>query len=430
MRILIRHATIIPMTAEHAVTYGSLAIDGRSIVAIGDEPAGFLPEKIIDAHGMIALPGFVNAHTHASMTYFRNYRDSVSDLHQWLEEIWRLESLLVPEDTYPASLIGAAEMILSGTTCFSDMYFFPEGTARAVSESGLKANIGLTLFGDEADSARRIEERLPELRRICEASSQSIRFDIAPHAVYTCDPGTYTLAAETALRERCRVHTHASETLREVADCVKTYGKSPIAHLEDLGVLAAGSYLAHCVHPTEEEVAMLASRGTTVVHNPSSNCKLGSGIAPISRYHAHKVALALGTDGPSSNNNLDMFQDLRLAAMLCSTSTGDPRAMNAFELLSMATIGGARALGRDHECGTLEVGKDADLLLLDAKAAHMTPLNNIYSALVYSAKSADVDTVICAGRILMEHRRLLTLDIEDIRQRFLENWDTIKSRKE
>lgn len=428
MRILIRHATIIPMTTENAITTGSIAIDGRRIVAIGEVPPDFKADKIIDADGMIALPGFVNSHTHASMTYFRNYRDSVSDLHQWLEEIWKLEALLIEDDTYPASLLAAAEMISSGTTCFSDMYFFPGGTARAVTEAGLKANIGLTLFGDEEDSMRRIEQRLPQLRSFADESSRHIRFDIAPHAVYTCTPGTYRLAAETALQEGCRVHTHASETRREVDQCLGTYGSTPIAHLERLGVLNAKSYLAHCVHPTEHEMELLGAYHTTVVHNPSSNCKLGSGIAPVSRMHALGIPIALGTDGPSSNNTLDMFQDLRLASMLAAASTGNPRALSPFQLLRMATIEGAKALGREQECGSLEIGKDADILLLDTTQAHMTPLHDPYGALIHCATSSDVKTVICAGKILMENRELKTIDPQSVRSRFLANWEKIKVR--
>lgn len=428
MKILIMNATILPMTAEDLVLHGAIAIEGRNIVAVGSIPAGFVADKVIDAQGLLALPGFVNAHTHVSMTFFRNYKDSVQDLHDWLEEIWRLERLLVPEDTYPASLLGIAEMIASGTTCFADMYFFPEGTVDAAIEAGIKANIGLTLFGDEADSRSRIDERLPYLRTLRERTGGSIRFDIAPHAVYTCTPGTYRLAAQTAKTEGCKVHSHASETAKEVSDCMASYGKTPIAHMHDSGVLAAGTYLAHAVHPQPSDVRLLAKHQAVIVHNPSSNCKLGSGIAPLSAYRDAGVRLALGTDGASSNNALDMFQELRLAAMLSAGSTGNPMAMSPFELLRMATIGGAVALGREHECGTLETGKDADIILLDAHAPHMTPLNNPYSAIIFAAKSTDVRTVLCAGKILMEDRKFTTIDIEATQRRFLETWNNIQAR--
>lgn len=428
MNILIRNATIVPMTTEDAVSTGSIAIEDRHIHAIGSVPSTFVPDRVIEASGKIALPGMVNAHTHVSMTYFRNYRDAAADLHTWLQQIWRLEALLRPEDTYVATQLGIAEMIRSGTTCFSDMYFFPEGTARAVIESNMKAQIGLTLFGDEEDSKRRIDERLPYLRDLLRKSAGKITFDIAPHAVYTCTPGTYRIAVETAAAENCRVHTHASETTREVVECIQSFQKTPIAHLADLGVLAGRSYVAHAVHPHPEDIALLADNQVPVIHNPSSNCKLGSGIAPITAYRDAGVPLALGTDGPSSNNALDMFQEMRLAAMLASGSTGNPLSLTPYEIIRMATIGGALALGRQDECGTLEIGKDADIILIDKSKPHMTPLNNLYSALVFSAKSSDVDTVICAGNILMEQRELKTLDLESIRDRFLGTWVDIQER--
>ena len=428
MRILIRNATIVPMTVENLSFLGSIAIDGRKLVAIGDEPVNFHADKIIDAQNMIALPGLVNAHTHLSMTYFRNYRDSVADLHQWLEEVWKLEDKLVAEDTYIASLLGLAEMILSGTTCFADMYFFPEGTAQAIKDAKMKANLGLTLFGDETDSKQRIAERLPFLQSLKQESDGKIDFSIAPHAVYTCSPQTFRLAADTAQREGCRVHTHASETRKEVQDCIATYHISPIEHVHTHGVLKAGCILAHGVHPSEEDIELLASGNVSVIHNPSSNCKLGSGIAPIASYKAAGVRLALGTDGASSNNNLDMFKEIRLAAMLSSAVTGNPLSLSPFDILRMATIGGAEALGREQECGTLEVGKDADLIWINTTGAHVTPLNNIFSALVYAIQSSDVDTVLCAGQILMENRVLQTIDYERTRKLFMQSWHAIQER--
>ncbi len=423
MKTLITNATIVPMTSEDQVFLGSIAVDGRTIVGLGTIPNNFQPDKTIDAEGMIALPGLVNAHTHLSMTYFRNYRDSVSDLHDWLEEVWKLEDILVEEDTYPASLLGIAEMIVSGTTCFADMYFFPEGTCQAVMESKIKANIGLTLFGGIEDSRTRIEQRLPILQEISRQSTGLINYDIAPHAVYTCTAETYRLAIETAKANGCRVHTHASETLKEVQDCIRDHGMPPIAYLESLGLSTVDSYLAHCVHPT-----VLAGTRTTVVHNPSSNCKLASGIAPISTYTDHSVSLALGTDGASSNNTLDLFQEIRLAAMLSSVATGNPVAVSPFEILRMATYGGAKALGREKECGTLEIGKDADIILLDSKNAHMTPLNNMFSALVFSAKSSDVQTVLCAGQLLMENRVLQTIDLQKSLDLVNRAWSDIQDR--
>ena len=429
MRILVRNATILPMDTREHVMRGSIAIEGRKIVAVGEVPPGFVADKVIDAEQCIALPGLVNAHTHASMVYFRNYRDSVSDLHDWLQEIWRLEDTLVPSDIRSASKLAIAEMILGGTTCFSDMYFFQEETVSAIMESGIKANVGLTLFGDEEDSARRIERSLGFLRQARDRSDRMLRYDIAPHAVYTCTPGTYRLAAAVAREEGCKVHTHASETAREVTECKAQYGRTPVSHLDSLGILEGGAYLAHVVHPDESDIALLARRQVTVIHNPSSNCKLGSGIAPLHAYQEANVPLALGTDGASSNNALDMFQELRLAAMLASVSTGNPTALSPYDLLHMATAGGARALGRETECGSIETGKDADIILIDTSGAHMSPLNNPFSALVYSAKSSDIKTVICAGRMLMEDRVLKTIDLKAVTEEVLDLWRNIQGRE-
>lgn len=428
MKTLITNATIVSMTSEDQVFLGSIAVEGKTIVGLGTIPNNFQPDKTIDAAGMIALPGLVNAHTHLSMTYFRNYRDSVADLHDWLKEVWKLEDTLVEEDTYPASLLGIAEMISSGTTCFADMYFFPEGTCRAVMESKIKANIGLTLFGGIEDSRARIDRKLPILQEISRLSAGLITYDIAPHAVYTCTAETYRLAIETARTNGCRLHTHASETLKEVEDCIRDHGMPPIAYLESLGLSTVDSYLAHCVHPTEAEFNVLAGARASVVHNPSSNCKLASGIAPITTFTEHSVALALGTDGASSNNTLDLFQEIRLAAMLSSVATGNPVALSPFEILRMATYGGAKALGREKECGTLEIGKDADIILLDTKNAHMTPLNNMFSALVFSSKSSDVRTVLCAGQLLMENRMLQTIDLQKSLDLVNRAWSDIQDR--
>lgn len=428
MNILIKDALIIPMTSEEEVVTGSLAIEGSVISAIEKEidPAGFA--KVIDASNCIVMPSLVNAHTHLSMLYFRNYGDQFHDLQSWLEAIWVLEEKLTAEDIYPASLLAMAEMIQSGSGCFSDMYFFPEGTIKALFESGMKANIGLTLFGDEKETAYRLEAHLPFLQEASRQSNGSLLFDIAPHAVYTCTTGTYKLAAQSALKEHSRIHTHVAETLKEVTDCLQTYGKTPVEYLASLGVFEADSALAHGIHLTAKERAFIAKRHIPVIHNPSSNCKLACGIAPIADYQKEGIPLALGTDGPASNNALDLFQEIRLAAMLSSVSTANPVALKPFEVLQMATFGGCRALGRADRSGTLQVGKEADLIIIDTKAPHMQPLNDPLSALVYSAKSSDVTTLINGGTILMENRRLTTIDIDSVRQEVQQRWQSIKKR--
>lgn len=430
MNILIRNATIVPMTSGDRVLQGSIAIQGKKIFAVGTEPNDFHPDRIIDATGMAAIPGLVNAHTHLSMEYFRNYRDSVSDLHNWLEGIWKLENRLVPDDILPVSRLGIAEMIRSGTTCFADMYFFPEETCRAVLESGIKANIGITLFGDLADSRQRVAKRLPAVSRYCEQSGGNIRYDIAPHAVYTCSADSYRYAVQLVREHDCGIHTHVSETAKEVADCRREHGLSPVAYLESLGVLETRSYLAHCVHPDEGDLEILQRSRATVVHNPSSNCKLASGIAPLASMRSLGIPTALGTDSAASNNTLDLFREIRLAAMLASVSNTNPVAIAPYALLHMATIGGAEALGRGHECGTIEAGKDADIVLIDLNKPHLTPVNNIFSALVFAIGSSDVHTVLCAGEVVMENRELKTIDITAAMDATNRHWHDILRRSD
>ena len=428
MNTLIRDVTIIPMNESELIFSGDIGITAGKISSIGNVPQDFAPDTIIEASGMIAMPGLVNAHTHLSMVYFRNYKDAVENLHDWLAEIWPLEDLLTADDILPASRLGITELIRCGTTCFADMYLFPETTCQAVQESGIKANIGLTLFGGLAESKRRMQSRVPLAEPFMLRSQGRLQLDIAPHAIYTCPQDTLEYARDFAKERGCRIHTHISETTKEVQDCLSEHGVSPISYLDRLGLLSQTTYLAHCVHPIADDLERIAQANAFVVHNPSSNCKLASGIAPLAKMRDSQVGIALGTDGASSNNSLDLFHDIRLASMLSAVRTGNPIAITPFEILRMATIGGASALGRQAECGTIEVGKDADIILIDTRKPHLTPCNNIFSALVYSAKSTDVDTVLCQGRVLMRHGVLTTLDTREAIATTTHHWNGILSR--
>jgi 5-methylthioadenosine/S-adenosylhomocysteine deaminase len=430
MRIIIKDALVVPMTTEDDHFLGSISIENGKIVALGKERTDFKADKIIDGSSFIALPGLINAHTHASMVLFRNYKDSVTDLQSWLDVIWPLEDLLVEQDIYLASLLAIAEMIKSGTTCFADFYFMQNETAKAAAEAKIKVNLGLTLFGDEKESNKRIREQLPLLKEWQTKSEDLIKYDIAPHSVYTCTTETLKIAKEVAQKENCKVHIHVSETIDEVERSYKSFNKSPVAYLNDLGILVKDkAYIAHAVYLNDNDITIIKENEIPIVHNPSSNSKLGCGIAPIAHYKNSLISLALGTDGAASNNNLDLFNEMRLAAMLSGATTKNPMAISPFEILQMVTINGAKALGRDKECGTLEVGKDADIILVDTNAIHLTPLNNVYSALVYAAKSSDVDTVLCKGEILLENKKLKTIDFENLKREFLATWEDIKMRQ-
>lgn len=428
MDLLIKNATIIPMTEKGYSFNGSIGIENGTIVSIGTTESSVKADTVIDAKGMIALPGLINSHTHLSMTFFRNWQDNVAHLHDWLTKIWPIEEKLVYDDVLTGSLLGIAESIMAGTTCFSDMYFFAPATCEAVLATGIKANIGLTMFGDLRSSEARIADNWLLLEDYKKRSDRRITIDIAPHALYTCSGETYRYASKFAADNGCRLHTHASETKKEVDDCKAVHGCSPIEYLDRLNCLGATTYLAHCVHVDDHDMDLIAKRGSHVIHNPSSNCKLASGAAPITRLLDRKVSVALGTDGASSNNSLDIFQEMRLAKMLSSLRESNPQSMEPYDILYMATVGGAEALGRLDECGTLEIGKDADIILIDTDTPHLTPLNDPFSAMVFAATSSDVDTTICRGKVLMRHRKLLTIDTKKAIDSAIAHWSDITER--
>ncbi|MGP1418232.1 MAG: amidohydrolase [Sphaerochaetaceae bacterium] len=428
MNTLIRNGLVLPLTSKDAQFIGDLAIADGRIAGLGKIPAGFVAEKTIDASGCIVMPAFVNAHTHLAMVLMRNYKDQ-GNLFRWLSEIFPIEDKLVQDDIYAASLVGAAEMIESGTVLFADMYFHASMTAKAIREAGMKANIGFTLFGDLASSKTRLAERMPPLERELKSDGM-VRVDPAPHAIYTTTGESYRFASDLARDLGTRLHTHLSETRKEVSDSLHEFGKTPAFYLESLGVLdATPAYLAHGVHLTEQEIAMLRGKRIALVHNPASNCKLGSGIADLCKWRDNGIDIALGTDGASSNNNLNLLKDINLALMINSVSAEDfETRFTPFEMLRLATYGGAKALGRESETGTLEAGKDADIQIIDMRTPATTPMNDPYSAIAYSADKENIKTVMCRGRLLMENRRLLTIDKALAMSETNKAWDSIKKR--
>jgi len=429
MKILISHAMIIPMKQEGEFFYGDIGIDGTQISFIGKKPANFIPDKTLDATGMLAMPSLVNAHTHLGMQYMRNYKDNAPNLHAWLAEIFPIEDKLTQADVLASSRLGVIEQIQSGITLFNDMYFFPEATARAANEGGIRANLGLTLFGDLASSKQRIKEKEKLTDSAIASSNSRITLDIAPHAIYTCTKETYQYGHDWAKANHRNMHTHLSETKKEVDDCLSEHQKTPLHYLDSIGALKdIPSLLAHCVHLTTSEIELLKSMDTAVVHNPSSNCKLASGVAPIGTFLKNGINVAIGCDGSSSNNNQNLFEEMHLASLLSTVYTGHLSNLKPFDALKMATINGARALGLDKKIGTLEAGKEADILLLDLNKAHLTPLNDPFSALVYATQASDVDTLFCQGKMIMQNRKVLGLDQEEIQREVTSRWEAILSR--
>ncbi len=395
------------MSAEGELLKGSILIEEGKIKGLGQIPDTPV-DRIIDGYNHVALPGLFNAHTHLSMVYFRNYGTAHATLQEWLTDVWALEELLQSQDIYSASLLGIAEMILSGTTHFRDMYFYPEGTVEAAYEAKIKGTIGLTLFGDITETNRRLQ-KVPFFREL----TPPLRWEIAPHSIYTCSEATLRRAIEVASLEAVPLHIHVSETRQEVEEALEKFKMSPVAYLHSLKTHKVKSTLPHCVHLLEGDFPLLQQFNTTVVHNPSSNCKLGCGIAEVGKLNALGIPLALGTDGAASNNALDMFNEIRLAALLASLK----HPLSPYTLLKMACAG-----------NTLEVGKDADLFLLDLDRPHLSPLNDLFSALVFSAKSSDVKYVFCRGELLLDNRALTTIDIERTQASVNNIWKAIKRR--
>lgn len=429
MKTTIHNALIVPMTSEGLFFRGDIGIDGSKISFIGDAPKDFRSDRFIDATNCVAMPALVNAHTHLSMGLMRNYKDNLPNLQQWLGEIFPIEDKLIPEDVLIASRLGVAELVQSGVTTFADMYFHTEATAQAVLDSGIRANLGLTLFGDLESSTQRVQEKDKLLFRFMERSEGRIQIDIAPHAIYTTTKESYKFGADWARERKVRMHTHLAETRQEVEDCIQTNGLTPLQYLHSLGILETiPSYLAHCVHLNADDIQLMKDLPSSIIHNPTSNCKLASGIAPIATYKAAGLNVALGTDGSSSNNNQNMMEEMHISSLLTKVLGTEAAALQPYDILQMATINGARALGLEQKIGTLEAGKEADLLLLDLSKSHLTPLNNPFSALVYAAQASDIQSVFCQGKALMQDRKIEFSDLNTIIEETNKCWKSVLSR--
>ncbi|WZL77482.1 amidohydrolase [Eubacteriales bacterium mix99] len=369
--------------------------------------------EVLDGRGMLALPGFVNAHCHVSMTLFRGYADNLP-LWEWLSKrIWPLEDQLRPDDAYWLSLLGAAEMISAGVTTFSDMYLFMSETARAVSDCGMRAVLGRGLSGPDQDTERRHREVEDLYERQKDARGR-IHMTIAPHAVYTCTPDYLKTCRQLAEKYHVGIHIHLCETEKEVADCVRKYGKTPVKLLRDVGLLELPVTAAHCVHLTYEDMELLDAHRVKVVHCPSSNMKLASGFAPVDEFLDRGMTVALGTDGAASNNNLSIWKEMSLASLIAKGRSGDAKALPAQKAMEMATIQGAKALMLEKEIGSLEPGKKADIQLIDFKKPHYFPRQDPVVHLVYSGDSADVNTVMINGQIVMKDGNLVTIDADRV----------------
>ena len=392
----------------------NIMIEGDRIKAMGEVPEGFLPDKTIDGKDHFAIPGLVNAHTHASMNLLRSYADDM-ELMDWLtNKIWPVEEKMGSDDIYWGAMLAAAEMIRSGTTAFADLYGpCEERVAEATIESGLRGILSRGLIGVAPDSDKKLEEAVALYRDFHGAGEGRVTVMFAPHALYTCPPEFLKKVSKAADEYNAEIHIHMSETQGEVENCLKEYGKRPFAHVESTGLFEHGTMAAHCVHVDDEDIAIIKKHHIRVVHNPGSNMKLASGVAPVPRLLKEGICVALGTDGASSNNNLDMLEEVQLSALLHKVSACDPLAVPALEAVKMGTEYGAQAVGL-KDVGRLEAGALADIVLFDLNNVMWCPRHNLVSLLAYSARSSSVDTVLVAGKVLMEKHELKTLDEERI----------------
>ncbi len=373
-------------------------------------------EKVIDASNKITMPGLINTHSHVAMTLLRGVGDDQS-LQTWLEEyIWPKEANLNDELVYLGSKLAMAEMIKTGTTTFNDMYFFMEETAKAVDESGMRAVLGygmIDLF-DEEKMKSELKESEKLIKNCHNTCDNRVTVAVAPHAPYTCSEDLLIKSKELASKNDLKLHIHVSETKKEVDDLTQSKGKTPFEYLDSIDVLDSNTIAAHGVWTTPEEMNILKEKEVSIAHNPSSNMKLASGIAPVTEYLKKGINVGIGTDGVSSNNNLDMFSEMKLTSFLQKVNTLDPQVLPTKDTFNMATKNGAKALGIN--AGSIEEGKLADIILVDTLVPHMTPVRNPLSNIIYSSLGTDVDTVICNGKILLENKELTTINEQEIIQ--------------
>src|SRR5690554_827097 len=416
MVLRIKNVDIVTIDQENRIIENSnIYIEDGIITHIGDEVLGIEVKDTIDGRNKAALPGLVNAHTHMGMSLLRNYADDLP-LHQWLtEKIWPVEANLNSEDIYWGSLLSMVEMSQTGTTTFCDMYFFMEEVGRGAQESGIRAMLTRGIVEDKNNPDRKLNESRDLFNRYHKTSNDRIRVMIAPHAPYTCSPEFLVKAKDLADELGTGINIHLSETKREVQESYEMHGKSPIRHVYDLGVFDVHTLAAHCVHVDRNDIELMAEKGVHPVNNPGSNLKLASGFAPVQAMLERRLSVSLGTDGASSNNNLNMFKELNLAALVNKAVDQDALSVKASDALRMATINGARGLQWDREIGSLEVGKRADIILVDLDKPHLTPKHNLVSSLAYSTYGSDVDTVIVDGKLLMQKGEMKTVDLEKVK---------------
>ena len=414
--LLFRNALVIPMTGTKPFR-GAVGIAGNRIALVtADETAvaRFRRDhpacRTIDCTGRAVLPGLIDTHCHAAMTLQRSNADDIA-LMAWLHDhIWPFEAQQTPDDVVLGMTLGIVELLLGGVTSFVDMYFHENRCVEAVEQLGIRAVLGCSYFDSNVDEAFAEAADAVERARGC----GRIRVAVAPHAPYTVSRDNLLRGRRLADRLALPYMIHLAETQDEVRIVREKYGRTSVEHLDALGLLGPKTIGAHCIHVTGSDIETLAARGVTVSHNPQSNMKISSGVAPVQQMLRAGALVTVATDGPCSTNDLDMFEELRTAAFLQKSATADPLALPAYEALRMATVNGARAMGREGELGIVQEGALADLIVVDLQKPHLQPLHDVVSNLVYCGKASDVETVVVDGRVLVEGRRLLGVDLPQL----------------
>lgn len=426
MNILIENVKILTMADGEVIKNGNIYIENEKIKKITNDKIDFSYDKKIDGKNYLAMPGFVNAHTHVGMSLFRNFSDDVA-LMTWLnEKIWPLEDKLIEQDVYWASLLSHAEMIMTGTTSFADMYYFEDQTIKALEKSKMRAQIsrGLTL---EDKNYKKIEENIELFKKYENSQNGRINIAFGPHAVYTTDKNYLKEINKYAKKYNMPIHIHLSETKTENTDCMKRFNQSPTEVFEECGIFENKTIAAHGVYLSDKDLDILSKYDVSVVHNPSSNLKLSSGFLDCTRVINKKINLAMGTDSSASNNNLSMIKEISLASLVSKYK--NPQNLKAYDVLKMATINGAKALGLDDKIGTLEEGKLADIILIDLNNPNHTPQNNLISSLCYSTFDKDVSYVIINGDLVYDDKKFVYLNEEEIIKNAEESFKKLRNRK-
>ena len=417
MKTLYKNAVVLQNGHSPVIKNGFFGVDGKLISYVGSKAPEEKYDSVIDMSDKIIMPGLYNCHTHTPMTLLRGVGSGLP-LDKWLFEcVFPIENRLTREDVRIGSELAMLEMIAGGTVSFSDMYFYPEETAKAAVEAGMMANVSRHVqafpFDPPGESDKRINESLELIKKYNGAGDGRIKADFSIHAEYTCDEATAKYYSSICREYGGNMHIHLSETFKEHAECKEKYGKTPAKWFYDLGAFDSSAFLAHCVAIEDEDIGIIKDSGASVVHNPTSNMKLGSGFMPLKKLLSSGVNVCLGTDGAASNNNLSMLEEMHLAAVIHNGYNNDATAVNAGTVIDMATVNGA-ALQRREKRGELREGFFADFIALNADKPHMRPCLDVPSIVVYSASAADVCLTVCNGRVLYENGEFKALDKERI----------------